>query len=73
MCEFDTDVKTELELSPWWRKIRFLSKSTYQNTQAEQKKDVLVVSVFQETKNYNLFDKNRTQDNIKCHIQHEES
>ena len=37
MCEFDTDVKTELELSSWWKKIRFLSKSTYQNTQAEQK------------------------------------
>ena len=27
----------------------------------------------QETKNYNLFDKNLTQENVKCHIQHEGS
>ena len=27
----------------------------------------------QETKNPNLYDKNCTQENVKCHIQHEES
>ena len=35
--------------------------------------DALVIFVLQEMKNSNLFDKNRTQDNVKCHIQHEES
>ena len=48
--------------------MAFYEKSTYQNTQAE-----LVVFAFQERKNYTLFDKNRTQDSIECHIQHEES
>ena len=27
----------------------------------------------QETKNSSLFDKNCSQENVKCHIQHEES
>ena len=40
----------------------------YQNTQKlSKKKDVLVIAVSQETKNSNLFDKTRTQDNVKCH------
>ena len=29
--------------------------------------------ILQETKDPNLFDKNRTQKNVKCHIQHEDS
>ena len=37
-----------------------------------QKKGVLVISLLQETKNPNLFDKNCTQEKVKCHIQHEE-
>ena len=49
-----------------------IKKITYQNTQSK-KKDVRVIFVSQETKNSNLFDKNRTQDNVKCHIQHGES
>ena len=36
-----------------------------------KKKDVLVIFMLWETKNFNLFDK--TQENAKCHIQHEES
>ena len=36
--------------------------------------DVLVIFILlQETKNPNLLDKNCTQENVKCHIQHEES
>ena len=50
--------------SPWWRTINFLSKSTaYQNTQAE-KKNVFAISS-------NSFDKNRSQNKVKCHIQRE--
>ena len=49
----------------------FLKKTTYQNT--EQKEGFLVSFILQETKNFNLFDKNCTQENIKCHIQYEES
>ena len=35
--------------------------------------DVLVIPILQETKNSNLFDKNCTQENVKCHNQHEEN
>ena len=38
-----------------------------------QKRDVLVIFILQETKTFNLFDKNCTHENVKCHIQHEES
>ena len=37
-----------------------------------KKKHVRVLQV-NETKNSNLFDKNHTQENVKCHIEHEES
>ena len=37
-----------------------------------KKKDVIVILVLQKIKNSNLFDKNRTQDNVKCHIKHDE-
>ena len=62
MCEFDTDVKIQLELSPWSRTIRFLLKRYISKHTGWAKRRVFV---FQKTKNYNLFDKNRTQDNIK--------
>ena len=39
----------------------------YIKTQSK-KKDVLVIFVLQETKNSNLFDKNCTQENMKCHM-----
>ena len=49
-------------------------KSTYHNThKLSKKKDVLEIFVFQETKNFNLFDKNHSQDNVKCRIQNKES
>ena len=35
----------------------------------KKKKNVLVIFMLQETKNSNLFDKNCTQENVKCHIQ----
>ena len=39
-----------------------------------KEKDVIVIFILlQETRNANLFDKNCTQENVKCHIQHEES
>ena len=38
-----------------------------------KKKDYLVIFVLQDTKNFSLFGKNRTQGNVICHIQHEES
>ena len=39
-----------------------------------KKKDVLAFFILQETKILIcLFDKNHTQDNVKCHIQNEES
>ena len=31
------------------------------------------VFILQEMKNFNLFDKNCAQEDVKCHIQHEES
>ena len=37
-----------------------------------KKKDVIVILVLQKTKNSNLFDKNRIQDNVKSHIKNEE-
>ena len=36
-----------------------------------KKKDVLLIFVLQEMKNSNVFDKNCTQENVKCHIQYE--
>ena len=39
-----------------------------------KKEDVRVIFILlQEMKNSNLFDKICTQENVKCHIQHEES
>ena len=44
----------------------FFIKKLHIKTQAK-KKDVLVIFILlQETKNSNLFDKNCTQENIKC-------
>ena len=44
----------------------------YIKTQSKNK-DVFVTSVLQEMKNSNLFHKNCTQLNVKCHIEHEKS
>ena len=50
--------------------LRFYKKV---HTKTRSKKDVLVIFILQETKNSNLFDKNCAQENVKCHIQHEET
>ena len=34
---------------------------------------LFVIFILQETRNSNLFDKNYVQENVKCHIQLEES
>ena len=52
--------------------LDFYKKKEHIETQSKQK-DVLVIFTLQETKISNLFDKNCTQENIKYHIQHEES
>ena len=41
-------------------------KKVHQNT--EQKEGCSLIFVLQETKNSNLFDKNCTQENMKCHM-----
>ena len=44
------------------------------NIKIQSKKNVLAIfTLLQEAKNSNLFDKNRTQESVKRHIQHEES
>ena len=49
-------------------------KKVHPKTQRLTKeKDVFLIFVLQKTKNCNLFHKNRTQDNVKCHIQNEQS
>ena len=53
------------------KNIRFFKK-VHIKTQSK-KKDVFLIFIFQETKDSNLFDKNCTQENVKCHIQHEDS
>ena len=47
-------------------------KKAYIKTQSK-KKNLLAIFILQETKNYNLFYKNCPEENVKCHIQHEES
>ena len=50
---------TDVKIENWWR--------------TSQKKDAIVIFILQETKNYNLFDKSCYQENVKCHIQDDES
>ena len=47
-------------------------KKLHMKTQSK-KKDVLVIFTLQETKNSDLLHKNCTQENVKFHIQREES
>ena len=70
-CEFDTDVKIENYYHCDEEQLGFY-KNVHIKTQGK-KKDVLVIFILQETKNPNLFDKNCAQENVKYHIQHEES
>ena len=51
----------------------FIKKLTSKHS---KKKDVLVIILLQETMNSNLYNKNCAEyvkNNVKCHIQHEES
>ena len=51
----------------------FLMKKVHFKTQSKNKDVLLIFRLLQETKNSNLSDKICTQENVKCHIQHEES
>ena len=55
-----------VEQLPFYKRVHIKTRS--------KKKDVLVIFILsQETKNSNLFDKNCTQENVKCHIENAES
>ena len=68
-CAFDTDVKKENYYHHDKEQLGYIS--SHQNTR--KKKNVLVIFILQESKNYNLFDKNYTQENVKCQFQLEKS
>ena len=70
-CGFNTDVKIENYYYHDGEQLG-IYKKVYIKTQSKNK-DVLVIFIFQETKNSNLFDRNGTQENVKCHTQHEDS
>ena len=64
-CEFDTDVKIEYihhdgEQLSFYIKVHLKTQSN--------KKDVLEISILQETKNPHLFDKSCAQENVKCRM-----
>ena len=62
MCKFDIGVKIKLELSRVMEnKQVFIQKVHIKTHKLSKKKGVLGAVVFQETKNYNLIDKNRTK------------
>ena len=67
-CEFDTDVKVENYYHHDGEQLGFYKKV---HIKAQSIKDVLVIFILQGTKNSNLFDKNCTQENVKCYIQHD--
>ena len=70
-CECDIDVKIENYFHHDVKQLGFYKKV---HIKKQGKKDVLVILILlQETKNSNLFDKNCTQGNVKCYVQHEES
>ena len=50
-----------------------MSKYRYQNTEHEQKKDVLVILHRKKRMFFYLFDKNCTQENVQLYLQHGES
>ena len=70
-CEYDIDAKIENHYQDDGQQLGFYEK-IHIKTQSK-KNDVLVIFILQETKNFNLFDKNCNQENVKCHISHEES
>ena len=66
-CDIDADVIIGNYYHHDGEQLDFYKKSTFK-TQSK-KKDVLATFILQETKNSNLFYKNCTQENVKCHIQ----
>ena len=71
-CKFGTDIEIEIYYHHDGEQVGFYMKKVCIKTQSK-KKYVLVIFILQETKNSNLFDKNCTQENAKCSIQHEEN
>ena len=67
-CEFDTDLKIENYYHHDGEQLHF-----YKNERIKTQSTVLATIILQEMKNSNIFDKNCTQENIRCNIQHEES
>ena len=51
----------------------FFFNKVHIKTQNRKKKALVIFILMQETKNSNLFVKNCTQENVKWHIQHEQS
>ena len=48
-------------------------KKMHIKTQSKKKDVTEIFILLQKTENSNLFDKNCNQENVKCHIQHEEN
>ena len=72
-CEFDTDIKIEQKIIiTMMENNKVFIKKVHIKTQSK-KKDVLVIFALQETKSFNLFGKNCTQENVQLHIQHGEN
>ena len=69
--EFDADVKIENHYHYDGEQLSFLNK-IYIKTRSKMK-DLSCDLYIGRNENANLFDKNCTQENVKCHIQHEES
>ena len=73
-CEFDTDVKIEQKIIiTMMENNKVFIKKYISKQRAKRRTFLLVIIILQDTKNCNLFDKNCTQENVKCQIQHEES
>ena len=67
--EFDADVKIEQTNIITMMKNQ---KVHIKTLRLSKKKDILIISALEETKNSNLFHKSRTQFIVKCRIYHEE-
>ena len=68
-CEFDLDFKfiTMVESN------YFFYKKVHIKIQSNKENVLAIFVLLQEKKNSNLFEKKCTQENVKCHIQHEGS
>ena len=58
----------------FYKKVhRVWENHRYQNTEHEQKKDVLVILHRKKQMSFNVFDKDCTQENVQLHLRHGES